>query len=376
MRAVIGALIFLVFSLLNVVLESFYTRKPLSVSYIDTEYLYEGLEGQYYAKENMILTDSLGSRAFLRRGQKYRGAILGGSTTVAQEVNQSDQISYKIAEKLGDFHVENHSLQSYFCQNIENRLSRFIGDYQFIAISSRCLSSEVYELERGELQKSSVEMSLKSVLIAVWSRVQYRFEKFLNSVSDWSDLFYMDYVAPTTQSEKRLVSRGQVPDVLPEPTENISDVQMRWVRNLGKVKFVRDVKDYSESRVKDIKGVARSMFKVAKKKSKNVFYITRTVAYSENENEGVKKKWKVLVRSSDGSGFLDNYSYAHRIRFENKIVSEVAESMGVRVIDLDTHMKHYLDKSDQYFFDHVHLTEKGIDIASKYIADQMAEKLE
>jgi hypothetical protein len=101
----------------------------------------------------------------------------------------------------------------------------------------------------------------------------------------------------------------------------------------------------------------------------SVFFVAQPVAYDENELAGVAERWFSLYPIENQDAYHDNRSVAESIRKSTAVMADVAETLGVPVIDVDAHMRTLLAERDDLFFDKWHYTEAGAEVAAQCIAD-------
>lgn len=298
--------------------------------------------------------NDLGNPMRSYRGEPRRCLIMGGSTYFSKHVEWQESFLYKLDHKNPKTYFEPfvyESLKDGQALTILQDLSRRSEKFDCIMIGVQ---------PTGELEAS------KEKAFPFWGQ----YSKYAKNPIFWvykksrDSLLHSEHLGAFLRKalfeqeggaskKKQLLWRKENPDKLVYAPLEVT-------------------REFTERRKKRM----RNLFKLAKKISPRVFFIGQPIAYAENQHPHVPHLWWDKYERKIGNAetiFLNNRAVAEEKRFFNKISAQVAESEGVQVIDLDQHLKEFLQYPRQVYYDKWHLTEYGTELAADYVAGFLEE---
>ena len=342
---------------------------------VHQRYLYEARISQVddttRGKEIHWAANDRGARGELYRGQATQIAVFGSSTSEDWALDQSQSWAQQLMLNLGSdtHHVDNYARNDAYHNEaiaILKEFARIGRHYDIVLLMMSVTPFDSYSIDPRSHPESLATGFLywghwdraHSRPIAAWKlllrrlEMQVRSEERLRNFRNWS---------------KRLFSPPR--PASPHPRRN--DRANRTLRKDGKVQLKYVLPPFAEEDRKLLAETTRRLLEAAQSAADHVYLLTQPVAYDANEHPGVWEKWFSLYPIEGEIAYHDNRSVAEAIRRKNAVMVEAAESVGVRVIDVDAHMRPLLAERGDLFFDKWHFSTAGAELAADFIADTL-----
>ena len=359
MKVFSGLIIFISGLFLTFTLSRFFFPKTVNPPFSKEEKYTPLLLGTPSGKRDLhsVLTfNESGARGSHYRNQKYRCALIAGSTFQSRPLTEQHSFHYLLMKERKDIHIDNFSLNGMTARASVWFIKKYI-------IPSKKYNCILYS------NWFSHDPWKKNDILRNWARLDYPFSKIhlwpkrwlkqYKSNKDWGNFL------PSTYEQTI------APKIHPKYLER---KKVRKLRQSGKVTFSKvpiPTLENPENQLRQKE--SNELIQLLKKNFKKIVIISQPISYDENQHPEVSQRWKILIPHPTKIGeYYDDESLAKRDRFYMSLIERSAKERNISYIDLDFHLRAYL-KSPQYFADRRHFTPEGMQLASKIVLKKLKE---